>query len=907
VAVIFNRLEVHSKLTLLAAVPILGILLLSWLVVTEVQTRAQAAAGLGSIEALAQLTERMLYVVHELREERAEVTYAAGLAAAELERGSMAGARRAEAARQYAETDAALVSLAGFLRDGDDARLPAKLRQDLKAAREQLRELPALRAQSSRGELPILNYLAFFAKANDALIGAMAGLTQLTNDMQLVLAIGHLVSAMQVIERESREHALLNYVFGKQDFPPGTYRYLVTLLTEEEVYTATIRTWSNEDDFARLEALLRGPRAKRIAEMRKIAMDTTEDTLEADLQDWNDSQRDNQATLSNLERDMAHAVRDIAAHKVEAARAAVHLALGLVLGVVAASTLLGWAITRGLTRSVRVLANAARSVQQNNDFSVRAEKTSSDELGLLTDAFNGMLAAIQERDRELGSHRKNLESLVAARTEQLSEKSRTMRLVLDNVEQGLALLDRDGKIVGESSRAFSEAFGDHPPDAPFHRVIAPDDERTGCALELGYEQLMADVLPEELALEQLPARFVREGRHFAVAFKPVPGPDGPAMTLLVTRDLSSELRAQRREAEQRERVRIFEQLIRDRIGYVRFLAEARLLLAQVRRAGTFSDPADRRALHTLKGLAATFEVSSLAEAAHELEHAIDQDRSLMPGALSRLEDVWGAFERLVDPVLGDERERRIELSRDELTQLRALVQRRGSHEQIEAAVARLALEPVARSLERLREQLLRLAQRLGKPEPRVVIEAGDLRLPAAELTELWSSLAHVVRNIVDHALESDDERQASGKGSPSVVTLRAGRDAAGLRLEIADDGRGIDWNKLRDKARQRGLPCATHEDLTRALFADGISTRDVATVTSGRGVGMSAVERAWAALGGTITVQSTRGRGTTFVFLLPPGAAADLGACNEGEHAERGPALDARTRTDEAAQPRAPA
>jgi two-component system chemotaxis sensor kinase CheA len=900
----FNRLQVHSKLSLLAAVPILGILLLSWLVVAEARARSQAAAGLGSIEALATLTERMLFVVHELREERALVTHAAGLAAAARAHGAEARPRTADLERQYDETDAALQSLSGFLRDGDDARLPPKLRQELRAAREQLRELPALRAQSSQDELPILDYLAFFANANDALIGATAALSQLSSDLELVLGIGHLVSAMQVIERESREHALLNFVFGKGQFPPGTYRYLVTLLTEEDVYTASIRTWTKEEDFARLEATLRGPRAARIAEMRKIAMETTEETLTADLAAWDETQRDNLVSLSNLERDMARAVRDVAARKVADAQFAVRLALGLVLGAVAASTLLGWAITRDLTRSVRVLSSAALSVQRNNDFSVRAEKTSHDELGLLTDAFNGMLAAIQERDGELGNHRKNLESLVAARTEQLSEKSRTMRLVLDNVEQGLALLDRSGTLIGESSRAFVAAFGTHPSGTPFQRILAPDDERKSCAFELGYEQLMADELPEQLALEQLPATFVRDGRHYAVSFTPVPGPDGPALVLLATRDLTNELRAQRAEAEQRERVQIVEHVMRDRTGYARFLLEARRLMATVRCSATFSEPADRRALHTLKGLSATFDVSSVAEAAHELEHALAQDRELMVSALAGLERAWQAFLTLVTPLLGDEQQRRLELTRTELEQLLELVRERSSYEQLEQALLRLAHEPVQDNLQRLREQLLRLAKRLDKPEPRVIVEAGELRLPAARFRELWSSLAHVVRNIVDHALESEAERSASGKAIPSVVTLRARADQAWLRLEIEDDGRGIDWARLRAKAEQCGLPCNTHADLTRALFADGVSTRDVATVTSGRGVGMSAVERAASALGGTISIQSTPGRGTTFLFLLPLTAGDDLWTCNEHEHAEGAPP-DAR-RSAEVTQRLAP-
>jgi two-component system, chemotaxis family, sensor kinase CheA len=882
--VLFNRLKVHSKLILLASVPVFGTLLISWLVVAEVQERAQAAAGLGSIEGLANLTDTMLYVVHELREERAEVTYSAGLPPV----GSRGGAirpREAAVRAQHERTDRALEALAGFLSDRDDARLPAKLREDLKAAREQLAGLGALRARAVAQQFQILEYLDFFARANDSLIGATAALTQLSSDKELTFSIGHLVSAMQVIERESREHALLNYVFGKEEFPPGTYRYLVTLLTEEEVYTASIRTWASEEDFARLQASLRGPHASRIEAMRKVALETTDEMLSVDAHEWFETQRDNLAELARKEGDMVNGVREVAARKVAGVQSATRLALGLVLGVIALSTWLGWAITRGLTRSVRVLSRAAVAVHENNDFSIRAEKTSSDELGLLTDAFNGMLAGIQERDRELGSHRKNLETLVEARTRQLSEQSRAMRLVLDNVEQGLSMLDRDGNILGESSRAFDAAFGTHPAGTPFSRILSPTDERKCCEFELGYEQLIAGVLPLELALQQMPSTFVRGGRHYAVSFTPVMGVDGPSTTLLATRDLTTELMARRAEAAQRERVQIFEHLMRDRIGFHQFLLEARRLMGQLHEASLLSDAGPRRALHTLKGLAATFDVSSVATAAHELESAVQDAPGDVPAALGKVQEAWDAFSSLVAPLLGDEDDGRIELTRNELEHVHTLVRRKASPELLEQAVIRLGQEPVIKNLQRIRQQLLRLARRRDKPEPRVVIDAADVRLPIGRYREFWSSLTHVVRNIVDHGLEDEAQRLAAGKALQNVILLRALCVEQSLHFEIKDDGRGIDWERLAHRAGQRGLPCASEEDLQRALFAEGVSTRDEATDTSGRGVGMSAVREACLALGGTLAVESTWGEGTLLSFVLP--LASELRSFDPSASAQR--------------------
>ncbi len=86
---------------------------------------------------------------------------------------------------------------------------------------------------------------------------------------------------------------------------------------------------------------------------------------------------------------------------------------------------------------------------------------------------------------------------------------------------------------------------------------------------------------------------------------------------------------------------------------------------------------------------------------------------------------------------------------------------------------------------------------------------------------------------------------------------------------MEDDGRGIDWKKLADKARAAGLPTNTRADLVEALFRDGVSTRDEATEISGRGVGMSAVREACESSGGKVRVQSEPGEGARFQFSWP--------------------------------------
>jgi two-component system, chemotaxis family, sensor kinase CheA len=173
-------------------------------------------------------------------------------------------------------------------------------------------------------------------------------------------------------------------------------------------------------------------------------------------------------------------------------------------------------------------------------------------------------------------------------------------------------------------------------------------------------------------------------------------------------------------------------------------------------------------------------------------------------------------------------------------------------------------------LRRVAEQAKSVAQRLGKGELDVQIEAKpDVRFQAEHWAPFWSSFVHVVRNAVDHGIEPSEARLAAGKPQRPKLKLVAESDAKTLTIELSDDGRGIDWARVRDKARERGLPTASEKDLVDALFSDGLSTAESVTEVSGRGVGMSAVRQAARQLEGVVSVVSTRGVGTTVRFRFP--------------------------------------
>jgi two-component system chemotaxis sensor kinase CheA len=126
-----------------------------------------------------------------------------------------------------------------------------------------------------------------------------------------------------------------------------------------------------------------------------------------------------------------------------------------------------------------------------------------------------------------------------------------------------------------------------------------------------------------------------------------------------------------------------------------------------------------------------------------------------------------------------------------------------------------------------------------------------------------------VRNAIDHGAETSEARAAAGKPPVAKLGFFAEQRGADLVIEIQDDGQGIDWERIALKAREAQMPFETRAHLERALFSDGISSRDEVSETSGRGIGMGALKAACEGLGGSIEVESQRGVGTTLRFRLP--------------------------------------
>ena len=184
----------------------------------------------------------------------------------------------------------------------------------------------------------------------------------------------------------------------------------------------------------------------------------------------------------------------------------------------------------------------------------------------------------------------------------------------------------------------------------------------------------------------------------------------------------------------------------------------------------------------------------------------------------------------------------------------------------------LRMVPVDEVFCRFPRMVREVSRQLGK-SIRLTIRGADTEIDKSMVERLTDPLLHLVRNAVDHGLEPAAERRAAGKPETGQLTLNAFHDAGSVVVEIEDDGRGIDRDKVLAKAQQRGLVAEgralSEQELLQLIFLPGFSTARALSDLSGRGMGLDVVKRNIESLRGEVEIHSRPGEGTTFRLRLP--------------------------------------
>ncbi|QWV95733.1 chemotaxis protein CheA [Geomonas oryzisoli] len=197
-----------------------------------------------------------------------------------------------------------------------------------------------------------------------------------------------------------------------------------------------------------------------------------------------------------------------------------------------------------------------------------------------------------------------------------------------------------------------------------------------------------------------------------------------------------------------------------------------------------------------------------------------------------------------------------------------------STDDLRQSIMKVRMLPVKSVFQRFQRLVRDLSVSHGK-EVRLLLTGEDTELDKTVLDEIGEPLLHLIRNAVDHGLETPAERRARGKQAAGTLTLGARHESNHIVISVSDDGGGMDPEEIRKKAVARGVlepeaaRAMSEAELLQLVFVPGFSTRSEVTETSGRGIGLDVVKKIVSSLNGIIEIESKVGRGTTFTMMLP--------------------------------------
>lgn len=192
--------------------------------------------------------------------------------------------------------------------------------------------------------------------------------------------------------------------------------------------------------------------------------------------------------------------------------------------------------------------------------------------------------------------------------------------------------------------------------------------------------------------------------------------------------------------------------------------------------------------------------------------------------------------------------------------------------ELQDEVLEIRMIPIGQIFSRLAQVIRRYSREVGK-EINLMLYGEDTELDKSIAEEIVDPLMHLVRNSIDHGIEMGDERTMKGKKENGTIVLKAFQRGSHVVIEVIDDGRGIDVEKIRKKAIEKGLIEADtdieNKEVINLVFSPGFSTKEVASEISGRGVGLDVVKEKISMLGGFTEISTERDGGSTFTLTLP--------------------------------------
>ncbi|WP_141734517.1 7TM diverse intracellular signaling domain-containing protein [Oligoflexus tunisiensis] len=534
------------------------------------------------------------------------------------------------------------------------------------------------------------------------------------------------------------------------------------------------------------------------------------------------------------------------------------------------------------------------------------------EVILLSLALADKIKVEQSQDHlKIADLNKELEHHIANVEAEVEEKTRDIRSIMEHIPLGIFMIKPDQKVHRDHSQSFREMFAHADLERieattllfkPSHLSADQVSQATSCV----QATLGEDVLNFDVNSHALPQKLRRPGpdgteRFFDLTWNTIDNAEGKVDKILVTlRDVTDIRKLQERSQEQQEELEFISEILNvPTPRFLRFIQSCRDLLEEnmvlVHSQGLGKKNFDILKMlfinmHTIKGSARALYLKKMTSVFHDLEQyyaqlqknpALSWDLKKMERDLQEAEAIVSVYERIAREKLGrsTESHRHVEFHVEQVESayrgLAQAVEGQTLPDEIKVGVNRvlsLFHQKMFRSAQEILEDvcasLPALARDLQKDVPVVTIEVDRLLMSDKAEELIRHAFVHLLRNTMDHGIESPEERARCGKSRQGNITILMERHGTRVIMIYRDDGRGLDLARLREigLARQLLPEGGVHrpEEIADLIFHSGLSTANQLTDISGRGVGMDAVRRFIHQAGGTLRI-----------VLLPQGKAAD--------------------------------
>jgi two-component system chemotaxis sensor kinase CheA len=504
-----------------------------------------------------------------------------------------------------------------------------------------------------------------------------------------------------------------------------------------------------------------------------------------------------------------------------------------------------------------------------------------------------IISYLKESKKIIEDYSLNLEVKVKERTQEMRELNQTMSALLDSLNQGFFLFDRQGICLSVYSKACEEILETKPVDKHFADVLNLIGEEKNKVQEW-VEFLFEGALPfEESILFGPSLRIHSLGRHIELEYYPIYNPERKLVSVVVVASDTTSLLDARKEVEyEKNQAKLVLNILKNKKQINNFIDACKKIIGnlniEMSKASAFRNQAEVfRGLHTLKGGASSLGIIELSDQCHKAENILAEIKLHEANSLE-ISEKWeklGLCIKNIEVVFYRFLEDSAHLIGKSLTSEEVIeipcskfikVIQGGPLIAINSDVQNFLIqefmmEPVEDYIKVYQENIQNLALELGKKILPLEIINGHIKIFSEHYKNLFNSFVHIFRNAIDHGIETPEKRVELGKTDSGKIRVEFQQINEKLKIIIRDDGGGINPHSIRAKLLKKGRE-VTHESdeqILQHIFDAGFSTKQVVSNISGRGVGMDAVMQAAKEMGGCAQVYSHINEGTVFIIEVP--------------------------------------